>query len=54
MIIQCTNLHFLANLHFLNNVIIDKIKVLLSQTYVTVADFGYHVEILWLYCSQIF
>ena len=37
------------NLQFLNNVIINKTKVFLPQTYVTMAGFGYHV---WFYCSQ--
>jgi hypothetical protein len=31
------------NLQFLNNVIINKTKVLLPQVYVTLADFGYPV-----------
>jgi hypothetical protein len=34
------------NLQFLNHVIIIKIKVLLPQTYVTFADFGYSVDAL--------
>jgi hypothetical protein len=29
-------------------------KVLLPQTWVTVADFGYPVKALWFYCSQNF
>ena len=36
----------------LNNVIINKTKVLLPQTYVTLADFGYPVLAFWFYCSQ--
>ena len=36
----------------LNNVIINKTKVLLPQTYVTLADFGYPVLVFWFYCSQ--
>ena len=33
---------------FLNNVIINKTKALLSQEQVIVADFGYPVQTLWL------
>ena len=31
-----------------------KTKVLLPQAYVTFDDFGYHVKVLWFYCSQNF
>ena len=40
------------NLQFLNNIIINKTKVLLLQAQVTLADFGYFVYALWFYCSQ--
>ena len=33
---------------------INKTKVLLPPAYVTIADFGYPVQALWLYCSPKF
>jgi hypothetical protein len=39
---------------FLNNVIINKTKVLLPRALVTLTDCGYPVKTLWLYCSQNF
>jgi hypothetical protein len=42
------------NLEYLNNVIIITTKVLLSQTDVTLADFGYPAYVLWFSCSQRF
>ena len=38
-------------MQFLNNVIINKTKVLLPQ--VTVANFVCSVSVLWFYCSPI-
>jgi hypothetical protein len=40
------------NLQFLHNVITIKVKVLLPQVNVTLANFGYPVYTLWFYCSQ--
>ena len=40
------------NLQFLNNVVIDKTKVLLPHVSVTLADSGYPVQALWFYSSQ--
>jgi hypothetical protein len=36
----------------LNNVIINKTKVLLLQAKVTIADFGYPVYALWICCFK--
>ena len=43
-----------CNIPFLDNVIINKTKVLLPQAKVTLADFGYPVQAIWFYFSQIF
>jgi hypothetical protein len=40
------------NWQFLNNVIINKTKVLLLQAKVTIADFGYPVYALWICCFK--
>ena len=40
------------NLQFLNNVIINKTKVLLHQAQVILVDVGYSVYTLWFYYSQ--
>ena len=36
------------NLQFLNNVFINKAKVLLPKAYVTLDEFGYYVKIIWV------
>ena len=41
-------------LQFLNNVFINRTKILFSQAYVTLAEFGYPVLVLLFYCSQNF
>ena len=40
------------NLQNLNNVIINKTKVLLSQAYVSLGYYSYPVKVFWFYCSQ--
>ena len=40
------------NLQFLNHIITNETKVLRPQAYVPLADFGYTVYALWIYCSQ--
>jgi hypothetical protein len=46
------NNHSNSNLQFLSNITINKTKVLLTQAYVILADFGYTV---WLpFVSQLF
>jgi hypothetical protein len=47
----CTSIYY-WNLQFLNNVIMNKTKVLLPQAWVILADFGYLFYALGFYCSQ--
>ena len=42
------------NLQFLNNVIINKTKVLFPRAWVILADFDHPVWAMWFYCSQNF
>jgi len=42
--LACFNIYiYYCNLQFLNNVMINKTKVLLPHAYVTLDNFGYHV-----------
>ena len=45
---------YYRNLQFLNNVIINKTKVLHHQALVTLADFEYPVFVFWFHCPQNF
>ena len=45
---------YYRNIQYLNNVIINKTKILHHQAEVTLAAFGYPVLVRWFHCSQNF